>query len=86
MAVTTISADFLADSAMGRALQEQLLREEHTAIIEQLSAEALASCPTEFLCPISLEIMHFPVMLMATGQRYDLSSILAWLQAGEVWD
>lgn len=81
MAVTTITSDFLVYNGKKRALQQELLRAQHNAIVDKLPADA--SCPSEFLCPISLEIMHFPVMVMATGQKYDLSSILTWISSGE---
>ncbi|KAG0566812.1 hypothetical protein M758_7G084200 [Ceratodon purpureus] len=37
--------------------------------------------PTEFLCPITLDLMRDPV-IVATGQTYDKSSITRWIQAG----
>lgn len=63
-------------------MQVQFLRAQQAAVVEQLTAEQLAACPNEFLCPISLEIMYFPVILVATGQTYDLTSIDAWVSSG----
>lgn len=63
-------------------MQLQVLRAQQAAVVEQLTAEQLAACPNEFLCPISLEIMYFPVVLVATGQTYDLNSIDAWVSSG----
>ncbi|CAH8360782.1 unnamed protein product [Eruca vesicaria subsp. sativa] len=37
--------------------------------------------PHEFLCPITLEIMHDPVII-ATGQTYEKESIEKWFDAG----
>ncbi|XP_042480454.1 U-box domain-containing protein 16-like [Macadamia integrifolia] len=37
--------------------------------------------PTDFLCPISLELMSDPVVV-ATGQTYDRSSISLWINSG----
>ncbi|XP_031373317.1 U-box domain-containing protein 9 [Punica granatum] len=39
------------------------------------------SCPEEFRCPLSKELMRDPV-IVATGQTYDRVSILKWLKAG----
>ncbi|XP_047335446.1 U-box domain-containing protein 16-like [Impatiens glandulifera] len=37
--------------------------------------------PTDFRCPISLDLMTDPVVV-CTGQTYDRESITAWIQAG----
>ncbi|KAJ4971877.1 hypothetical protein NE237_004976 [Protea cynaroides] len=37
--------------------------------------------PSDFLCPIALELMNDPV-IVATGQTYDLSSISLWINSG----
>jgi hypothetical protein len=34
-----------------------------------------ADTPAEHICPISLEVMVFPVLLVETGQVYDRDSI-----------
>lgn len=54
------------------------------AISEWLTAEQLAACPDDFLCPINFEIMMEPVILLKTGQRYDSSSLRKWFEAGGV--
>ncbi|KAK4376363.1 hypothetical protein RND71_002659 [Anisodus tanguticus] len=38
--------------------------------------------PTEFLCPISLEVMRDPVIVAATGQTYERSEIQQWIDGG----
>lgn len=37
--------------------------------------------PTEFLCPISLEVMKEPVLVVETGVTYDKISIETWLHS-----
>ncbi|KAK4765876.1 hypothetical protein SAY87_007518 [Trapa incisa] len=39
------------------------------------------SCPEDFLCPLSKELMRDPVII-ATGQTYDRVSIHKWMKAG----
>lgn len=39
--------------------------------------------PKEYICPVSLEIMRDPVLLVETGQVYDRSSIEGWFKAGK---
>lgn len=40
-------------------------------------------CPAqEFLCPISLDIMIDPVLLLPTGQIYDYHSLINWFESG----
>ncbi|KAK6937864.1 U-box domain [Dillenia turbinata] len=39
------------------------------------------SCPDEFRCPLSKELMRDPV-IVSTGQTYDRPFILKWLKAG----
>ena len=42
-------------------------------------------CPTqEFLCPISLDIMIDPVLLLPTGQIYDYHSLVRWFESGQL--
>ncbi|KAI3732745.1 hypothetical protein L1987_63953 [Smallanthus sonchifolius] len=43
--------------------------------------ESSTSCPQEFRCPISKELMREPVIL-STGQTYDKPFIQKWLKAG----
>lgn len=45
------------------------------------STSLLASCPPEFRCPLSKELMRDPVIL-STGQTYDRPFIQKWLKAG----
>ncbi|XP_043724810.1 U-box domain-containing protein 16-like [Telopea speciosissima] len=42
---------------------------------------SMSSFPSDFLCPISLELMSDPVVV-ATGQTYDRSSISLWINSG----
>ncbi|KAK4742872.1 hypothetical protein SAY87_000873 [Trapa incisa] len=42
---------------------------------------AATSCPEEYRCPLSKELMRDPVIL-STGQTYDRLSIQKWLKAG----
>lgn len=39
--------------------------------------------PREYICPVSLELMRDPVLLVETGQVYDRSSIEGWFKAGK---
>lgn len=41
-----------------------------------------ASPPDIFVCPISRDIMHDPVVLIETGQIYDRESINGWFERG----
>ena len=41
------------------------------------------TAPREYICPISLELMRDPVLLVETGQVYDRSSIEGWFKAGK---
>lgn len=41
------------------------------------------SAPKEYLCPISLDLMRDPVLLIETGQVYDRESIEGWFKAGK---
>ncbi len=50
---------------------------------ELVTAQQLAACPQEFLCPISLDIMQDPVLLLPTGQMYDYHSLTHWFKSGE---
>jgi hypothetical protein len=38
----------------------------------------------EFLCPISLDIMIDPVLLLPTGQIYDYHSLVQWFESGVI--
>ncbi|KAF2305236.1 hypothetical protein GH714_003257 [Hevea brasiliensis] len=46
---------------------------------EKVVSEAII--PSDFRCPISLELMRDPVVL-ATGQTYDRESITLWIESG----
>ncbi|KAJ4829276.1 U-box domain-containing protein 9 [Turnera subulata] len=46
-----------------------------------LKLREMVSCPEEFKCPLSKELMRDPVVL-ATGQTYDRPFIQKWLKAG----
>lgn len=38
--------------------------------------------PKEYICPVSLELMVDPVLLVETGQVYDRRSIDSWFKIG----
>ncbi|XP_044461967.1 U-box domain-containing protein 17-like [Mangifera indica] len=52
-------------------------------LISQEIADTFLSVPVlkDFCCPISLDLMHDPVII-STGQTYDRSSITRWLEEG----
>ncbi|XP_044496783.1 U-box domain-containing protein 17 [Mangifera indica] len=50
-------------------------------LITQEIADTFLSVPKDFCCPISLDLMHDPVII-STGQTYDRSSITRWLDEG----
>ncbi|CAL1412157.1 unnamed protein product [Linum trigynum] len=71
-----------------RALKELMLRSRKRSPLsikapkQQESVSAAApSCPEEFKCPLSKELMRDPVIL-CTGQTYDRPFINKWLEAG----
>lgn len=41
------------------------------------------TAPKEYICPISLELMRDPVLLVESGQVYDRSSIEGWFKSGK---
>jgi U-box domain len=41
----------------------------------------MSNVPTEFLCPITMEIMDYPV-LSRYGNNFERSAILAWIEEG----
>ncbi|KAL3163426.1 hypothetical protein ABBQ32_009804 [Trebouxia sp. C0010 RCD-2024] len=43
---------------------------------------ATPCCPTEFICPITQEVMSDPVLLSETGQTYERTAILDWFRRG----
>lgn len=68
------------------ATTQDLLRKNARSCPKNLSelvtAQQLAACPQEFLCPISLDIMQDPVLLLPTGQMYDYHSLTHWFESG----
>ncbi|KAL4378675.1 hypothetical protein GQ457_02G004700 [Hibiscus cannabinus] len=60
------------------ALRELMLNRRSTAT---LKLHETVSCPEEFKCPLSKELMRDPVIL-ASGQTYDRPFIQKWLNAG----
>lgn len=42
--------------------------------------------PREYLCPVSLQLMRDPVLLVQTGQVYDRESIEGWFKSGHNTD
>jgi hypothetical protein len=62
----------MADTAVG--IQEK------AGLDKVVEPEAVA-IPTDFICPITLQIMESPVMTRA-GVNFERSAIIAWLQKG----
>ncbi|KAB1225589.1 U-box domain-containing protein 9 [Morella rubra] len=60
------------------ALKELKLRGKRALSLKLLET---LTCPEEFRCPLSKELMRDPV-LVATGQTYDRPFIQKWLKAG----
>ncbi|XP_062175591.1 U-box domain-containing protein 9 [Alnus glutinosa] len=60
------------------ALKELRLRGKRSLSLKLLET---LSCPAEFRCPLSKELMRDPV-IVATGQTYDRPFIQKWLKAG----
>ncbi|XP_051133756.1 U-box domain-containing protein 17-like isoform X2 [Andrographis paniculata] len=50
-------------------------------LVMQEIAETFVAVPKDFCCPISLDLMHDPVVI-STGQTYDRTSISRWMQEG----
>ncbi|GMI98627.1 ARABIDOPSIS THALIANA PLANT U-BOX 9, plant U-box 9 [Hibiscus trionum] len=66
------------------SLRELMLNKRSTATATEtatLKLHKAASCPEEFKCPLSKELMRDPVVL-ASGQTYDRAFIQKWLNAG----
>ena len=42
--------------------------------------------PNDFVCPISMELIVDPVVLLETGNSYDRESLMAWFDQGHVRD
>ena len=52
-------------------------------VSECLTPEQVEEAPDRFLCPISLDIMTDPVLLVCTGQVYDYPSLMTWFESGD---
>ncbi|KAF3451326.1 hypothetical protein FNV43_RR07421 [Rhamnella rubrinervis] len=50
-------------------------------LISQEIAETFITIPSDFCCPISLDLMRDPVII-STGQSYERSSISRWMEEG----
>ncbi|MBA0569649.1 hypothetical protein Golob_003367 [Gossypium lobatum] len=50
-------------------------------LISQEMAHTFLTIPKDFCCPISLDLMKDPV-IVSTGQTYDRSSIVRWMEEG----
>lgn len=50
-------------------------------LITQEIADTFSTIPKDFCCPISLDLMHDPV-LVSTGQTYERVSITRWIDEG----
>ncbi|ESW12693.1 hypothetical protein PHAVU_008G134400 [Phaseolus vulgaris] len=61
-------------------LKELKLR-KRSSLCLKLHNRNVSSCPDEFKCPLSKELMRDPV-IVASGQTYDRSFIQKWLNAG----
>ncbi|KAM0064816.1 putative U box domain, armadillo-like helical, Zinc finger, RING/FYVE/PHD-type [Helianthus debilis subsp. tardiflorus] len=48
---------------------------------QKFSSSADLTIPADFRCPISLDLMHDPVVV-STGQTYDRASISLWIESG----
>ena len=46
------------------------------------SIDEAKDAPHEYLCPITLQLMRDPVLLVETGQVYDRESIESWFKSG----
>lgn len=77
------SSLFARISASTQDLLQRNQKASHAALSELLTPQQLAACPQEFLCPISLDIMQQPVLLLPTGQLYDYHSLTNWFESGE---
>ena len=47
-----------------------------------MSIDEAKDAPHEYLCPITLQLMRDPVLLVETGQVYDRESIESWFKSG----
>ncbi|KAL5997771.1 U-box domain-containing protein 17 [Asimina triloba] len=65
----------------GPGLDSMNCRKSKKSLICQEIGVTFLTVPKDFCCPISLEMMHDPVII-STGQTYDRSSIARWLEEG----
>ncbi|KAG6416673.1 hypothetical protein SASPL_124108 [Salvia splendens] len=56
-------------------------RTKTKGLISREIADTFVTIPKDFCCPITLELMHSPV-IVSTGQTYDRASIVRWLEEG----
>ncbi|XP_010547136.1 PREDICTED: U-box domain-containing protein 9-like [Tarenaya hassleriana] len=63
------------------ALKEMTVRKKKMGNSSSLEMFETMSCPDEFRCPLSNELMRDPVVL-ASGQTFDRPSIQKWLSSG----
>ncbi|XP_021720150.1 U-box domain-containing protein 9-like [Chenopodium quinoa] len=61
------------------ALKEAKLKKTTSSL--RLHDGSFSSCPSEFRCPLSKQLMRDPVII-STGQTYDRPFIQKWLKAG----
>ncbi|XP_055809573.1 U-box domain-containing protein 11-like [Solanum dulcamara] len=64
---------------------DRRISEEDDSLFKSHEESKKSNCPvtpTEFLCPISLELMRDPVIVAATGQTYERSYIQQWIDGG----
>lgn len=80
------SSLFARISATTQELLRKHARSCPKSLSELVTPQQLAACPQEFLCPISLDIMQDPVLLLPTGQMYDYHSLTNWFESGERHD
>ena len=48
------------------------------------SSDEAKDAPREYLCPVMLQLMRDPVLLVETGQVYDRESIESWFKIGHI--
>ena len=53
-----------------------------TSLTGFASIDEAKDAPHEYLCPITLQLMRDPVLLVETGQVYDRESIESWFKSG----
>ena len=53
-------------------------------VSECLTPEQLEEAPDRYFCPISLDMMTDPVLLVSTGQTYEYNSLMTWFESGRI--